>query len=126
MAIFDVKIWNCDVGISVSHGGLKRISGRADISDCGVAVQERDPNIGELIGLPLDAPPEQLIEILTILKSHHKADEAQKIAHIKRSRLWDTIQGASNLTGIVANLIAISIHPDIAPLIESLKATLRK
>lgn len=127
MARFDITIDNCKTGISVSHGGLERIQGSIGITDCGVGVQERDPpNIAELIGLPSHTPSDQLIEILNVLKSHQKVDEAQKLAHIKRSRIWDVIEGTANVAGIAANLIAISADPALGQIIETLKMTLRK
>jgi hypothetical protein len=105
--IYGNKITNCGTGISTPKDADVEI-GTNHITDCGVAIELRDPlSFIESIGLSPDTPVEKVLVVLEAI-SNGKNRESDIVDEVKKSGLLDYLSGAANITSLVSAFYQLS------------------
>jgi len=105
--IYGNKISNCGTGISTPSDANVEM-GNNEITDCGKAIELRDPpSFIESIGLNPDTPTEKIISVLNAIQN----GATEKILieeEIKKAGLLDYLSASSSVVTLVSAFYQIS------------------
>lgn len=96
----------CGVGISLSADmGCDVSIDRVTSINCGIGILQRDPqSLASQLGLPLDTPPEAIIEAARAIQGQ-SVSEVEKIGVLSSLPIWTYLKRATDVAKATAALI---------------------
>jgi hypothetical protein len=111
----NVRIDNCGTGLSAPTGAQIFADG-LEITNTKQAIELRDPpGLLQALGLPVNTPPEYLVEALKILEGAPPDERAEML---RESRLVKWLGVTADLTGLVTVLVSAQAAGVVSSVVE--------